>query len=761
MRVQIPPRALRPSPMDPKPELHSHIRMSAYPGLMRGAPLLAAAATISVAAVLTPVPAMAQPEPSPVVGLVVTREPGTSARTAQALVADELGEVGARTPVAPGVTAVSVPSLDPARAVQAAKSLADADGIAQVDLDTRVLPDAIPDDPAFTEQWALTDPLVGASAVPAWDLTTGAGQVIAVIDTGITVHEDLSANVVQGYDMIEDPVVANDGDGRDFDPADEGDWLTSSEISAYPDQFDGCPVQPRSSWHGTHVAGIAAAVSQNGKGVAGIAPGARIQPIRALGKCGGTMSDIAAAITWASGGEVPGLPLNPTPADVINLSVSSAATCQPFVQAAIDGALSRGSAVVASAGNGARAFTAASPAGCYDIITVGAVDRLGNRAAYSNFGVAGRDLPLFAPGGVNGSSAVSVLSTVNLGATLPTIDGYATSYGTSMAAPLVAGGVALLRAHTGMGPAAVAEHLRDTSRRFPASSNCTGSCGAGILDVNAALKTPPRLPQAPGAVTASPADATMAVTWAAPADPGSADVIGYDVEYRELGGTWIPAGGLWPSTLRHRVVLGLTNGVGYQARVAARTVFGPGPWAQSNIVTPRALPGSVRIQSVRYPNKTSARLALRLPHESLVGIQYRLTRTGRSPQDWRDTTAARTLRLSGLKRGVRYTVEVRAYNETGAGPTSPQDIATPVKPGKIRGLTVKRSGAKARVEWREPKRTGLRIRYLVRAGQGQPWQPTKKTTVVLRKVPSGPVRFQVRARNEAGRGPIGSILKRR
>src|SRR5690606_19803516 len=106
-----------------------------------------------------------------------------------------------------------------------------------------------------------------------------------------------------------------------------------------------------SSWHGTHVAGLAAAVRDNAKGIAGMAPDAKIVPVRALGKCGGTMSDVAAAITWASGGEVPGLPVNPNPADVINMSLSSAVTCQPFVQAAIDDAVGRGVTVVAAAGN--------------------------------------------------------------------------------------------------------------------------------------------------------------------------------------------------------------------------------------------------------------------------------------------------------------------------------------------------------------------------------------------------------------------------
>ncbi len=254
-----------------------------------------------------------------------------------------------------------------------------------------------------------------------------------MIDTGITAHEDLQANLLPGADLIEDPIVANDGDGRDPDPRDEGDWVDASDVINHPAEFEGCATTA-SSWHGTHVAGLAAAVRDNAKGIAGVAPDAKILPVRALGKCGGTMSDVAAAITWASGGEVPGLSTNPNPADVINLSLSSSVTCQAFVQAAIDEAIDRGATVVAAAGNRSGSIANASPAGCYDLIAVGAVSRSGSRTNYSNYGVAGRDLPLFAPGGTALTEADGLVSAVDSGTAGPVADAYGPYYGTSMAA---------------------------------------------------------------------------------------------------------------------------------------------------------------------------------------------------------------------------------------------------------------------------------------------------------------------------------------
>src|SRR5690606_15464034 len=158
-----------------------------------------------------------------------------------------------------------------------------------------------------------------------------------VLDTGYADHNDLDANIVPGYDFIIDEAVAGDGDGRDGDAHDPGDWY-----GGYA-----------SSWHGTHVAGTVAAVTDNGAGLAGVAYKAKVQPVRVLGHGGGYTSDIADAIVWASGGTVDGVPANENPAEVLNLSLGGDGSCaqDPVTQEAIDGAIERGVTVVVAAGN--------------------------------------------------------------------------------------------------------------------------------------------------------------------------------------------------------------------------------------------------------------------------------------------------------------------------------------------------------------------------------------------------------------------------
>ena len=208
--------------------------------------------------------------------------------------------------------------------------------------------DVVPNDTHFaTLQWDFTNPMSGIGAPQAWDVTSGTGVVVAVLDTGFVDHSDLAANLVPGHDFIswygqvEDgmtyPDIAGDGNGRDADAHDPGDFLTGME------KFCSGIVQD-STWHGTHVAGTIAAVTNNAKGVAGVAYGAKVQPVRVLGRCGGLTSDIADGITWASGGDVPGVPRNPTPAEVLNLSLGGFQRCSddPATQDAIDGAIARG-----------------------------------------------------------------------------------------------------------------------------------------------------------------------------------------------------------------------------------------------------------------------------------------------------------------------------------------------------------------------------------------------------------------------------------
>ncbi|MEO6085451.1 MAG: S8 family serine peptidase, partial [Umezawaea sp.] len=238
-----------------------------------------------------------------------------------------------------------------------------------------------------------------------------------------------------------------------------------------------------SSWHGTHVAGTIAAATDNGQGVAGIAYGAKIQPVRVLAQCGGTTSDIADAIVWASGGTVAGVPANPTPAKVINMSLGGQSVCSATYQNAINTAVGRGTTVVVAAGNSNADASGFSPASCNNVVTVAANSREGNRSYYSNYGAK---VDITAPGGETwrGSTPApqnGILSTLNTGYTSPGSETYASYQGTSMAAPHIAGLVALmLGKNSSLTPAQVEALLKRNARALPGT--CAGGCGAGIAD---------------------------------------------------------------------------------------------------------------------------------------------------------------------------------------------------------------------------------------------------------------------------------------
>jgi serine protease len=169
--------------------------------------------------------------------------------------------------------------------------------VAAVEPDLTLRPVFEPNDTQYPQQWHLFETVGGIRLPAAVDNATndGAGAVVAVIDTGITSHPDLAGQVVSGFDFITSATTANDGGGRDADPSDPGDWNSFNQCGLLS------PARS-SSWHGTHVAGTIAATTGNGIGVVGVAPNADIQPVRVLGRCGGSTADIADAITWASGG---------------------------------------------------------------------------------------------------------------------------------------------------------------------------------------------------------------------------------------------------------------------------------------------------------------------------------------------------------------------------------------------------------------------------------------------------------------------------
>lgn len=386
-------------------------------------------------------------------------------------------------------------------------------GVVRVEADQIV--QTTTNDTEYGQQWDLTSPdtgPVGIDVEGAWATTTGSSSIrVAVIDTGVVDHVDLQGRVVGGYDFIADTRIANDGDGRDADASDPGDWITNQE--ARRGFFRGCTAGD-SSWHGTHVSGTIGAATGNGEGIAGINQVSQIVPVRVLGKCGGYTSDIVDGMRWAAGLGVAGVPANAHPAQVLSLSLGGSGACSSVYQDAIDDVLATGAVVVVAAGNSNGDAGAYSPASCNGVVTVAATGQAGDRSYYSNFG---NTVELAAPGGDRlADNGATILSTLNSGTTSPVPGGdvYVTYQGTSMATPHVSGVVSLmLSANPGLSPTQVTQILQATATPFPAGSTCTGICGAGILDaaeaVTAASTTPTTTTTVAPSTTAPPTTAPV------------------------------------------------------------------------------------------------------------------------------------------------------------------------------------------------------------------------------------------------------------
>lgn len=382
-----------------------------------------------------------------------------------------------------------------------AAELMQRDDVEYAEPDARRFPQFVPNDPNYSDQWYLYEPAGGIRAQQAWDSTTGdSNTVIAVIDSGILPHSELS-RVLAGYDFISgdptDPLgiyfTANDGDGRDPDPADPGDAVAENECDP-----DGSPAE-NSSWHGTRITGILVAETHNSSGISGIDHQAFVLPVRALGRCGGFTSDITDAIRWSAGLSIAGVPDNPTPADVINLSLGATeSTCSSTEQNAIDDAVANNVVVVVSAGNEGDLISSSAPANCENVIVVTATTRQGGETCYTNFG-EGADIA--APGGNSNDTldctaffGDGIFTTSNDGADMPGNENLQSVVGTSFSAPMVAGAAALMKSiDSSLTPGSIETILKNTAREFPPNTtdsarDCTPeNCGAGILDVLAAI----------------------------------------------------------------------------------------------------------------------------------------------------------------------------------------------------------------------------------------------------------------------------------
>ena len=383
-----------------------------------------------------------------------------------------------------------------------------------------------PNDPLFGDslvgatptagQWYLRAPtstLVSAThALGAWALTLGSSSItVAVLDTGVRLdHPDLVGKLRPGYDFVSRVNTAADGDGRDADPSDPGDWSVAADTCG----------QAESSWHGTQVAGLVGAATDNGIGMAGLGRNVMLLPVRVLGKCGGFDSDIIAGMRWAGGVSMDPF-VNPFPARVINMSLGSSGACEKSYQDVINELTAARVAVVVAAGNDAG-LAVNSPANCSGAIGVAGLRHAGTKVGYSNIG---SQIAIAAPAGncVNISAGSAclypLLTTLNSGTTTPAANIYSDSFnpslGTSFAAPLVAGTVGLmLSLDPRLSPAQIKSQLQLSARAFPSSGaadptvkaclepffdengkpveqlECyctTSTCGAGMLDASAAV----------------------------------------------------------------------------------------------------------------------------------------------------------------------------------------------------------------------------------------------------------------------------------
>jgi serine protease len=378
-----------------------------------------------------------------------------------------------------------------------------------------------PNDTLYAEQWYLQSvQAAGSNFSGAWGISAGRyGTIVAVIDTGITNHPDLTSKTVPGYNFISSAAMAGNSTGRSSDPTDTGDYIDAAarqntELQALCGTADLATDQP-SSWHGTIVSGLVGASTNNGAGMAGAGWDIRILPLRALGKCGGFDSDIQAAMLWAAGLYVPGAPTNKNPARVVNMSLGGGGTCTQSYQEVIAQLNAEKVLVVAAAGNESGPVDV--PANCAGALAVAGIRHEGDKVGYSSYGA---EVGISAPAGncvnvgANEPCLFPIISTTNLGTQQAGASGYSDQYkvtiGTSFSVPLAAATAALmLDVNPALTPAQVISGIKSSARPFVAVAglstcpvanshgqcNCTtATCGAGMLDAAAAVRSAVQAP---------------------------------------------------------------------------------------------------------------------------------------------------------------------------------------------------------------------------------------------------------------------------
>ena len=383
------------------------------------------------------------------------------------------------------------------------------------EVDQRRFARALPSDPLYASQWYLQGVETAATNFEqAWDTTTGdAGTVIAVLDTGVRFeHPDLAGRVLPGYDFVSGESAlsfasANDGNDWDSDASDPGDWVTNTESVSGP--LAGCDPDS-SSWHGTRVAAMIGAATNNSVGMAGGNWNGSVLPVRVLGKCGGYDSDIIAGLRWAAGLPVAGVPTNTTPATILNMSLGGAGTCSAAYLDVVADLAAAGVLVIASAGNDSGPVE--SPANCAGVLAVGGLRHVGTKVGYSSLGA---EVGISAPAGncpdVNTTflCSLSLITATDTGLTGPVSSSYTDdanyNIGTSFSAPIVSAVAGLMRSvNDQLTPDELITRIKAGARPFPAPEvglptcpaldnitaqcNCTTStCGAGIADAPGAI----------------------------------------------------------------------------------------------------------------------------------------------------------------------------------------------------------------------------------------------------------------------------------